>query len=370
MLIDFITAYLPFDHIHPDDWQKLRLLTERVMRFKPNTPLDLWAFTNQDTGETLHSGYFLLDVDSIVYETAAWESLRSDSHQIAFRVGSDAIWFQGSPARVCGSGDAVFGEGAAGALDITGSVLRMIAFVESLVNVKFTKDVTKWHVSRIDITGNLFLDSLASVRIALRTLRDCEGGRYRVSQQAGDTVYWSHKSRLRSGKAYAKGPHIDYQLKNPKYTGRQYTESELQIISRLLRLELKLGSQWIRERLGKPWHQLSSGDLTQEWKNYFFRMIGDSSMQTNDDVQQRIIDVAPTPGRGKSAYALFLLIQAKGWEQARELTPKTSWYRSLGLMRDAGLADADISAGNVVQLRRKVIETQLVHNWHDALLAA
>lgn len=43
----------------------------------------------------------------------------------AYRVGSDSVWMQGSPARVIGDGDALFGSGAAAALDLPGCVLRM-----------------------------------------------------------------------------------------------------------------------------------------------------------------------------------------------------------------------------------------------------
>jgi len=360
MLVDWVTAYVSMDTIGSDYWQKLRLLTERVMRFKPS--------------EVSHGSddcFFLIDRDSVVYETAAWESVRSDSHQIAFRVGSDALWIQGSPARLCGSGDAVFGEGASAALDLSGCVQRMAAFVSQKLDIPLSFADSCWNVTRIDVTGNLLLDSLESVREALRILRNCEGGRYRVSQQAGDTVYWSHKSRLRSGKAYAKGPHIRYQLKKEDYSGRIYNMDEQKLIDRLLRLELKLGAQWLRERAGVPWFLLTRQDLIKEWESYFFRMIGDSAMTKNDDVRQRINAAASTPSRAASAYACFLLIREHGWETAKSLHSKPTWYRHLKVLRDAGLGDADISAGNVVSFRRRIIESQNVESWsHLFSLAA
>ena len=75
------------------------------------------------------------------------------------------------------------------------------------------------------------------MRDALRILRDCEGGRYRVSQQA-----WRHLSTgrknpsSRKGKAYAKGPHLTYQMGRTGYSGRQYTRDEITGSNRLLRL--------------------------------------------------------------------------------------------------------------------------------------
>jgi len=353
MLIDWITAYLPMEKIPENDWSMLRLLTERIMRFKPNTD-----------NHRLDDVYMLIDRDTVVYETSAWESVRSDSHQIAFRVGSDAVWIQGSPARLCGSGDAVFGEGASHAIDLKSCLIRMVAFVSQILEIQISNNPDHWHITRIDVTGNLLLDDLVSVRESLRILRNCEGGRYRVSQQSGDTVYWSHTSRLRSGKAYAKGPHIQYQLKNPKYNGRRYTDQECRLIDRLLRLELKLGSQWLRERAGKSWQQLTPQDLKNEWKNYFYRMIGDSEMKTNDDLLPKIMAVSKTKGQAKSAHCCFLLIQQMGWERAKDSYPSTSWYRNIKILRDAGLGDADISAGNIVTFRRKIIEFQNVETWN------
>ncbi|MDD2661357.1 MAG: phage/plasmid replication protein, II/X family [Methylococcales bacterium] len=366
MLIDWVTGYLSFEHLPQQAAADLRLLTDRVVRFKPQTHADYDEFVHQKTGEQItKDGYFLLGLDTVIYETACWESVRSDSHQIAFRVGSDAIWIQGSPARVCGSGDAVFGEGASAALDLPSCLKRMAVFVSGVVGITLSLNPEHWHVSRIDVTGSLMLEDLASVRIALRTLRECEGGRYRVSQQAGDTVYWSHKSRLRAGKAYAKGPHIDYQLKKKDYSGRQYSDSERSMINRLLRLELRLGAQWIRERAGKKWFELTPNDLKKEWKDYFQRMIGDADMKTNDDVKTRIFAAAKTEGQAKAAHCCFLIIQSEGWEKAKEDFPKNTWYRHLRILRAAGLGDADISAGKVVQLRRKVLECQVVHSWND-----
>jgi II/X family phage/plasmid replication protein len=345
MLVDWMTARIDYGHIDRDQWDNLRLLTDRVMRFCPRT------------GETK-------------WEAGAWDSVRSDSHQIAFRVGSDAVWLQGSPARVCGDGDAVFGSGASAALDLVGCLQRMVSFVSGQVGVSLPSDPEKWQVSRIDITGNLLLDDLAAVRVALRVLRDCEGGRYRVSQQSGDTVYWSHRSRLQSGKAYAKGPHVEYMVKRPGYTGRRYTPAEMALVEKLLRLELKLGSQFLRERVGKAWFLITPDELKSYWCDYFLRMIGSAEMSTEADVKDRIFDLVIdgeqiSEGRAKAAYGCFLMIKNEGWEKAREAYSKPTWYRHLKVLHLAGLGDADIAAGTVVSFRRRVIESQMVSSWAE-----
>lgn len=382
MLIDWVTASIPMENMPREMWEGLRLLSDRVMRYSP---------TAEGFSTYQEDGFIRIESSSISWDTSAWDSIRSDSHQLAFKIGGDAIHVQGSPARVIGSGDAVFGEGASRALDLVGCVRRMVVYASGQLGFDLPTDSALWKVSRIDVTANIMLDDLAAVRVALRILRECEGGRYRVSQQAGDTVYWSHRSRLRSGKAYAKGPHIKYMLAKKEYTGRKYSSSELLLIDRLLRLELKLGSQWLRERAGKPWTQLTADDLRAEWHSYFERMIGESSMITEDDVYSNISKAAeeirlernlklkvPTKSSelfAKAAYSFYLLIQKEGWQKARELhskngKPNSTYYRNLEVLHRAGLGDADLSSGTVVQLRRKIIECQMIDSWSDFRLAA
>ena len=110
MLIDWITARLESDHLNPEVWAGLRFLQDRVQRFCPKT------------GE-------------VRWETCPWDSVRSDSHSLAIKVGGDALWLQGSPARVCGSGDAVFGEGPSASLDLPGCLSAMVAFASTHLGI-------------------------------------------------------------------------------------------------------------------------------------------------------------------------------------------------------------------------------------------
>lgn len=333
MLIDWITARVPLNDLSDDAREACRNFGDRVQRFCPKTGTVRW-------------------------EQSAWDSIRSDSHQLSMRVGLD-LWIQGSPARVMGDGCAVFGSGASAALDLGGCVERMAALAASVLECSLPR-AEAWKVSRVDVTGNMRLGSLAEVRDALRVLRDCEGGRYRVSQQAGDTVYWSHRSKHRSGKAYAKGPHLHHVMKQSTYTGRRYTSQELLDAEQLLRLELKLGREFFDRH---DWKLLTPVQLREQWEDYFGRMIGDANMTSDDDVKQRIISAATSEGRGRAAYGCWLVIQSEGWERARESFAIRTWYRHLNVLRAAGLGDADIAAGRVVQLRRRVMDAQLVTSW-------
>ena len=157
--------------------------------------------------------------------------------------------------------------------------------------------------------------------------------------------------------------------KKPDYL-IQYTENQLRAAEKLLRLELTLGAQWFRRHCpGGSWEEITSFQLADEWDKYFSRMIGNTEIVNQETLIQRLKDVAPTAGRAKAALSTWSLIQAYGWEKARELNTKSTWYRNLALLHAAGLGDADISAGIIVAFRQRVIECNAVTSW-DELLAA
>ncbi|QQZ30787.1 hypothetical protein HMY34_19635 [Thiothrix subterranea] len=312
-----------------------------------------------------------------IWETCAWDSVRSDSHQLAFQITANHIRIQGSPARIIGDGDNVFSAGAAAALDLVGCQSLMVRFIAQHTGVDLPVNPKLWDVTRVDVTENLFLGSLAAVRQALSILRDCEGGRYRVSQQAGDSVYWSHRSRLRSGKAYAKGAELIHKMKQAstqKLTplAREYSLYEIQMASGLLRLELKLGAQYWRERSSQKWHLTQPDDLKHEWESYFSRMIGGAEIMHDQDIYSRLLKVVdiddkgkPRESQAKAAFSLWCLIKSEGWEKSKAITTKTTWYRNIKHLRNAGLSDADISKGNIVQLRQKVLQAVPVTSWEQ-----
>lgn len=343
MLIDWLTLHVPYAVMSPEQVGAVKGMGDRIQRYCPRT------------GE-------------VVWETSAWESVRSDSHQIAVKAGADALRIHGSPARCMGDGDAVFG--SVSAMDIRACAMAMVDFAfRSLAIGPCLAPVTAILCTRIDVTGSLRLESLAQVRQALAFLRGTEGGRYRVSQTAGDTVYWSHRSRLLAAKAYAKGPHLDYMLGKAGYTGRAYTAAELEQAARLLRLELRLGSQYLRERAQVRWYDMSVEYLKGLWVERFGKMVGDITVKEDKDLLERFVAGAKTPGQGRAAYATWCMIEANGWQWTRDLLAKATWHRHIAVMRAAGLGDADISAGKVVAIRRHALVLTPVQSWRELLAA-
>jgi II/X family phage/plasmid replication protein len=98
-------------------------------------------------------------------------------------------------------------------------------------------------------------------------------------------------------------------------------------------------------------------------------MIGGAEMISDNEIKQRVLACAKTEGQGKAAYGCWMMIKSEGWDRAREFFAKPTWYRHLKILRAAGLRDADISAGQVVPLRRRILEAQMCTSW-DQLRAA
>lgn len=338
-MIDWITFRIPYEQFRTQTWVNLLSMADKVIRIEKHT-------------------------GNVLYEISAWDSIRSDSHSITYRVGTDALWIQGSPARIMGDGDAVFGSESSSAMSLYGCVRAMAEYVFRNAQVEDQINLYQAIVSRVDVTQNILLDSLTHVREALRILRGTEGGRYRVKQTSGDTVYWNSSSKIKKSKAYAKGPHLQYLMNKKDYNGYQYTSEEIELANRLLRFELTLGSHFFSRNKSK-WYEIQPGELFELWSEQINRMVGDMNTTTDESLKEKIYKEAPTSGQGKSAYCTWAIIKNEGWEKARDMHSARTWYRNLAILRKAGLGDSDISCGNIVLFRRRIIECQIVDSWDD-----
>ena len=294
----------------------------------------------------------------VEWETVARECIRSDSHQVTVAMGGE-LCISGSPARVM-ERDNVFGSG-----DPVECARAMLAFVRASCQVELP-DVQAWRCTRMDVTQNFDLGALSHVREALMCLRHAEGGRYQL-RTAAESVYWSVRSHLRSGKAYAKGPHLEYQARKGVV---ELDESSMTAAARLLRLELSLKSQWWRERATKPWWQYTAQELECEHESYFAPLVGGAEVWDMNDLEQQVLkaalDLGKSEGQGSAAYLYWLVIQQVGFETARARTPRTSHFRHVKVLRHAGLSFSDFQARRVVALRRRaLVLAQPVRSWEE-----
>ncbi len=307
------------------------------------------------------SRIFCLDSDgSLVWERTGRKTVRSDSHQITMEMDSHFTIY-GSPARVgLERVDNVFGSG-----DPVECAGRMIRFVEQCHGVQLP-DYTKWKCTRMDVTHNYHLGELSNVLTALEMLRNVEGGRYQL-QTSAETVYWSPRSTRRSGKAYAKGPHMQYLAKR----GRAFlTPEEMHDVNGLLRLELSLKRHFFARTIGKPWFELSAAELEAEHEAYFAELVGKVEINEMSDMRQQCIEAAQrlglTEGLGRAAYLSWNSIRSVGFATWKADTPKATFYRHKKIMQEAGLSYADFRARNVVPIRRRRIELdQPVRSWAE-----
>ena len=332
MLIDWMTLSTDASLLDPRTVEKITGEQDKIMRISPE-------------GE-------------VKWVMPCRANIRSDSHQITVRIGS-YLDIQGSPARTKGTQDNVFGEATP-----VNAFLDMVQFLSNTLEVSLPCDPTCWRLTRMDVTGNFDLGSLPNVRQALNYLRHVEGGRYQVKTEA-ETVYWAKSSRLRGGKAYAKGPHMRYLVEKGQV---DLTPDQLFLVDRLLRLEMRLGNQFWRERAAQRWYQWSSGQLYEQFTAYFGQFIGKVEVVEMDKLLDELVKIAPTEGLAKAAYRTWLLIQSHGMERARELMTKRTWYRHKRLLQDCGVSWADFHHRALVPFRRKtIVLSDPVRSWEDLI---
>ena len=332
MLIDWMTLSTDASVLDPRTMKKIMGEQDKIMRISPE--------------------------GKIKWEMPCRQNVRSDSHQITVRIDSE-LDIQGSPARTKGTRDNIFGE-----FNPVNAFLDMVRFLSNTLEVPIPDDPTRWKIRRMDVTGNFDLGSLANVRQALNYLRHVEGGRYQVRTDA-ETVYWSKSSRLRSGKAYAKGPHMRHLVKKRH---ADLTPDQLFLVDRLLRLEMILRGQFWRERAGQRWYEWSSEQLYEQFAGYFGQFIGKVEIVEVHKLLDELMKVAPTEGLAKAAYRTWLLIQSHGMEEARDLMTKRTWHRHKRLLQQCGVSWADFHHRALVPFRRKtIILSDPVRSWEDLI---
>ena len=289
----------------------------------------------------------------IHWEQACRTAVRSDSHQVTVHVAGE-LEISGSPARSAGLPHNVFG---------TDDIREAVGFHLSAAQTVLPFDLPSmdhWRITRLDVTHNYDLGTAAGVRQALAYMRQADGGRYKLRSKS-ETVYWSPGSPLRSGKAYAKGPHLRFQV-----IKRQAVASEWQLeqAARILRLELKLGSMWWRRFRESGLSQFDA-DIQSEFKNYFSGLIGAVEVAEMDDLE-RIKQVSETEGQALAVHRTWCVIRSVGHQQARESMPRATWFRHQRVLRAAGISWADMAAGYVVPFRRRALVLERpVTNWAD-----
>lgn len=333
-MIDWLTLKLPFCHLSPQQVDHLKNGSSRMQRI---------SYT---TGE-------------IEWETYAWDTVKSDTHQVCARVGDEYFHIQGSPARVG------LPNNAFGALDIHYCAQKMIRFVRDTLGIFFLPSVRSWECSRIDITRNYLMQSEAEARQALAYLKQSPESRQKHSFEENG-FYIGKRSTFNKGKIYLKGQDA---RRNQRRGTADYTDDQLDKADRLLRAELTLARHAIyrlESEQGLRWYELSPAYLLERHAAYFEEYFSEIEVTDMGTIFENLQQVAPTDGQARSAYDCYVRIRMTGYEQAKETFTKPSWYRHIKHLKAAGLKRADLQMINVIPLQKRAIQVaEPVRHWDD-----
>lgn len=300
------------------------------------------------------------------------DALRSDMPGLFWMVQSDGkreyLTIGGSPASI-EHGINVFGR-----CDIHHCANVLILHASRALKAVLPPAV-RWQCRRIDVTGNFALPDSASVKQALRQLCLSDGGRRKATnhKRGGDSVYWNPASDLVKGKAYHKGPHLAHLLRKGLI---QISDDLLSLADRLLRLEHTRGARWFRrlEEAGRHWLDLTTAELEGMFVEFFGRVVDGVEVKEMErqELVNRIAQCSGiTQGRAEAAFSTYRNIRADGFEVTKDYMPKATWYLHLKYLRAAGISDADLQQGNVVQFRPvRIVLAQPVTCWDDVRRAA
>lgn len=299
----------------------------------------------------------------ILWESPCSEQLRSDQNYIQIQLGSHDLKIRGCPARTYAENN-VFGSS-----DILYCFRAMINFVNRVIGSNLTLDFTQYRVKQVDVTHNYDMGSGSQVLQAIKHLRHAESFR-RKPQYKGFGVYWV--TQIMTLKAYPKGQDLKRLCRSGKATA---TEEELELALRLLRLEIALKTKWfnrLEKNTGKKWYQLTTEDYDREFEKHFDELIGQEFngvfeiAEVETMLQDKLKEVAPTEGQAKAAYMMWLFMKSNGYEITKDSMPKSTFARHKKFLRLAGVSLADMSAGNIVPIRRKrLIIAEPVRSWAE-----
>lgn len=229
-----------------------------------------------------------------------------------------------------------------------------------------------WQCRRIDVTENYLLDDNSQVKQALRELRNGDGSRQKASNQGGDTVYWGAGSDYITGKAYDKGTQAEHLDKKSKRKGNPsiYTEFTLNLLKRLLRLELSLKRLWL-DKFGQDYLTITAQQLREIHTKYFEQFIGKLEVTDMTNLLENLYAIAPTKGQALAAHRTWALIKSIGYEQIKHSMPESTFMRHQKILKQAGLSSADLQSATILNFRKQaIVISQPIRTWDDLLKAA
>lgn len=344
LLIDWLTLRHPLDDRIPES------VRQRVIDC-----LGLMQCYSPD-GELMWEKH-VLDVDR----------LRSDTQGLVWCIQSDGkqqyLVIGGSPASLASRGLNIFGS-----LDIRTGAQTLLAVARRALRA-ILPPLEQWSCRRIDITGNYLLPDFESVKQALAMLLVSDGARRRAqSAKGGDTVIWNPKSDIAKGKAYHKGPQVRGLVKAGKV---EVSDSDLDLLDRLLRLEHTKGSRWWRrfESRGGRWWTLTAFELWKEYREFFGKLV--QGVEVHEMNRQAMIAKLMqaneiTEGRAEAAFTTLRNIREDGFDVVKGFMAPSTFYLHMKYLRAAGVTDADMRTAKILPFRPiRIVLASPVSGWGE-----
>lgn len=339
------------------DWMTLRLDASLL-------PENIRQVLKENTARILK-----IDKDgNLEWESAARESISSDSHQITIKFGS-TLEIMGSPARV------IRGNNVFGSLSIRRCFKDMVLFVQRHFGIMFPLKIEQWKCTRIDITRNYAMGDYQSVLQAIDALKMVNVGRQKATHY-DTTIMWGKGSSLHNGKAYAKGPDLKRNVNKKKAF---CTEEELEKAYQLLRLEYSLRRHMIERYFdtGLKWYDYSEAFLIELHDRYFSQFISEIEVVDMDNVLELLLknvgdgkNQVPTERQAHNAYDCYMRCKTMGKQVAKGTYRSTrTWFHHLKNLKNSGIYEVDLQPNNVVPLkRRQIVLSEPVSCWDDIKL--
>jgi II/X family phage/plasmid replication protein len=360
-MIDWLTLNIPFDVKYLDyDYD---FSTGKPVRVAPY-PLALW-----DLGIPLQANY---DHDIELIDSSVrhpWESVPSNYSGMATKVVDFRnmnhprffVLIQGSPAKLM-QGHNIYGSDN---LELCSSYMldllcKKYPVMCSHLDFRYTK------VDQMDITFFSRADTNAEARQFIDFLSSVSKGHTKArTAYKGQTVYFGKQnSRIRKLKVYFKLDEVeDYKQKLEKKgtlesrrLAKIYTPELLEFCDGMIRWEASLKSRWFERRgisnylkdlikSAEPvnyWHDAFS-DIIEGLRGKELKMINDEQIQIL--LRERFFTVSDKTGKisytkASTCFRTYCFIKDRGFNEAKQITPARTFYRSLDMLEEIGIGRA------------------------------
>lgn len=365
-MIDWMTLRTPLNFMLQDD------LLEKVQKY-------IGKFETYDGDGELVRSKLVFDIDKLASdEIGLFWQIQYSGNDVFMVIGA-------SPASIEHGGNAF------GSSDVKHCAQVLINAAAKILDCALPS-LQKWDCRRMDITHNYLLDSHSQVKQALRELRNGDGVRQKATVQ-GDSVYYGQGSDLIAGKIYDKWTQAIALMKRLHKLCKTpiYTDEQLALLNRVLRMELMLRRRWFDRlknklditdfdtpelyidylRNNKAWLELTENDLNKLHNDYFSQFIGNIEVTDMTTLLTALELVAPSHGRALAAHRTWALIKAIGFEQTAASMPRSTFALHRKYLLAAGLSHADLQTSNILQFRRNTIVISApVLSWADLRRAA